>query len=202
MRRLTTTLSGVLLAAGLGAGLVAGCGGDSSSGAAITGKSTVEKGDEPAGVESPPASKAAEPTTQAVGLGPYGEKPEAKAAATFYQELWRSYQTGAVTPGITKVATENALAFFRPQVEGLKKKGHTINNLSAARVVKVKSGVVTVCMASASYQTFDRESGDPIDEPESGFTAYTVRMTKEKSAWKVDNVSGISGIQCGEAATQ
>lgn len=194
--------------------LLAGCAGDDGSGGepvaapsptAAT-SSTDGPGDTGTGAQSTapaeprttltPAAVEVEPGT--VDLGEFKDEPQAQAAASFYEQLWRSYQSGEVTPGLARLTTGSALGRFRANVTDLARLGHTVAELNAAHVVQVDGPKVVVCMSSSSYQRLEARTGAAVNPKVPGVTEYVV--TLRKSPWRVHTAEGTKKPMCRKAS--
>jgi hypothetical protein len=184
---------------------LAGCGSGSepSAGAPVDleGAASSESAGSDASAQDTSTPSERDVADQHVDLGSFADRPQAAAVGEFYEALWTSYQKGAVTPALTRLTTDSALATFRDRVEEYRKRGHTVADLTAARVTQVQGAAVFVCMASASYQRREVRTGAAVDPPEEGFTQYQVRLQRARPPWKVDTISGTKNVPCGKAAS-
>lgn len=169
---------------------------DSASTQPAPGTGATTQPEEAAGTATPSvASTAVEPGT--VSIVGFEKKAQAVAVAKFYKQLWKSYQSGEVTPGLARLTTGSALKAFRKNVEDLAKLGHTVAELNAARVVKVAGDEVVVCMSSSSYQRLETRTGAPVNPKVPGFTEYVVEL--QKSPWRIDAATGTKKPTCRKA---
>jgi len=145
-----------------------------------------------------PGHKAA--AKQVVDLATFGDAPQARAVAEFYEQLWTSYHRGEVTDRLTRLAAPSALEVFRDRVRDYRRTGHTVADLTDASIVEVDGDIVFVCMASSSYQRLEARTGAAVNPPESGHTQYVVRLQRNRAPWRVDTINGTENSPCGEEA--
>jgi hypothetical protein len=185
------------LALALALGLAGCASGDSTTGEAIPADSSVAAGAGAAGPDSSPAVDGPAPGEQTVDRGRHAGKPQAEVVARFYEQLWTSYRRGSMSPAVATLTTPTALEIFRGNLQDMRDKGQTVDNLLSARVTTVKGAEVTMCLASSSYQRLEARTGAPVGAPDPGFTEYVVRLAKGTEGWKVHEINGFKDSLCG-----
>lgn len=146
-----------------------------------------------------PTSDGREVHEQHVDLGEFADEPQAVAAARFYEALWTSYQRAEMTGDLARLTSDSARGIFRERIKDYRKAGHTVADLTAARITQVQGGKVFVCMASSSYQRLEADNGAAVEPAEKGFTQYVVTMQNPKPPWTVDTIQGTMNHPCGKA---